>query len=125
MVTKTPDLGYGHCRLAVATRMAGGLKRVEDLSGKKVAASMSVCAREFFRKRNVDAKLLEVTGSVEIMVALGLADAIVDLVELHNMLRDNGLGTENVLQVAGGADPDACAARPALRDDRAPACRAC
>jgi ATP phosphoribosyltransferase len=98
-VTKRLDLGYGQCRLAVATRVAGGLKRVEDLHGKKVAASMSVCAREFFRKRNIDVKLLEVTGSVEIMVALGLADAIVDLVESGDTLRDNGLEViENVLQ---------------------------
>ena len=98
-VTKRLDLGYGQCRLAVATRVAGNLKRVEDLHGKKIAASMSVCARAFFRKRNVEAKLLEVTGSVEIMVALGLADAIVDLVESGDTLRDNGLEViENVLQ---------------------------
>src|SRR5205823_1110223 len=39
----------------------------------------------------VDVQLLEVSGSVEIMVALGLADAIVDLVESGDTLRDNGL----------------------------------
>jgi ATP phosphoribosyltransferase len=90
-VEKKLDLGYGFCRLAVATRINGGAKKVEELRGQKIAASMSVSAREFFRKKNVDVNLLEVTGSVEIMVALGLADAIVDLVESGDTLRDNGL----------------------------------
>lgn len=90
-VNKRLELGYGHCRLAVATRIVGGAKTVEALKGQKIAASMSVSAREFFRQRNVEVNLLEVTGSVEIMVALGLADAIVDLVESGDTLRDNGL----------------------------------
>jgi len=90
-VEKKLDLAYGHCRLAVATRVDGGAKTVEALRGQKIAASMAVSAREFFKQKNVDVNLLEVTGSVEIMVALGLADAIVDLVESGDTLRDNGL----------------------------------
>jgi ATP phosphoribosyltransferase len=85
------ELGFGFCRLAVATRTAGGAKNVEALKGKKIAASMSRSAREFFRKKNIDVNVLDVSGSVEIMVALGLADAIVDLVESGDTLRDNGL----------------------------------
>lgn len=85
------DLGYGHCRLALATRTNGGAKSVKSLKGQKVAASMVNSAKEFFRKEKVDVNLLEVSGSVEIMVALGLADAIVDLVESGDTLRDNGL----------------------------------
>ncbi len=90
-VNKRLDLGYGHCRLAVATRVADGLRTVDSLKGRKIAASMIHSAREFFRAKNVEVNLLEVTGSVEIMVALGLADAIVDLVESGDTLRDNGL----------------------------------
>lgn len=84
-------LGFGQCRLCVATRTHGGPKTVKGLKGKKIAASMSVTAQEFFRKNKVPVQLLEVSGSVEIMVALGLADAIVDLVESGDTLRDNGL----------------------------------
>ena len=90
-VTRRLELGYGFCRLAVATRSAGGAKTVEALKGQKIAASMIHSAREFFRRKNIEVNLLEVTGSVEIMVALGLADAIVDLVESGDTLRDNGL----------------------------------
>ena len=85
------ELGFGHCRLAVATQIDGGPRSVDKLTGLKVAASMAHSAREFFRKNNVNVNLLEVSGSVEIMVALGLADAIVDLVESGDTLRDNGL----------------------------------
>lgn len=85
------ELGFGHCRLAIATQQAGGAKTVAGLAGKKVAASMVHSAREFFKLNNVDVNVLEVSGSVEIMVALGLADAIVDLVESGDTLRDNGL----------------------------------
>lgn len=85
------ELGFGFCRLSVAARIHGGVKTVQGLKNKKVAASMVNSAREFFRRKNIKVNLLEVTGSVEIMVALGLADAIVDLVESGDTLRDNGL----------------------------------
>ena len=91
------ELGYGHCRLAVAARTSGGPKTVAALKGKKIAASMANSAREFFKKKKIDVNLLEVTGSVEIMVALGLADAIVDLVESGDTLRDNGLDVIEVI----------------------------
>jgi len=89
-VTTRLQLGYGHCRLAVAARN-GSIKSVKQLEGRKVAASMVHSAREFFKRQKINVKLLEVSGSVEIMVALGLADAIVDLVESGDTLRDNGL----------------------------------
>lgn len=85
------DLDFGHCRLAVAAKERSGISRVRDLRGRKVAASMVHSARTFFRKRRVSVQMVEVCGSVEIMVALGLADAIVDLVETGDTLRDNGL----------------------------------
>ncbi len=85
------ELGFGNCRLALATRTDGGARNVQQLAGQKVAASMVHSAREYFRRNNVAVHLLEVSGSVEVMVALGLADAIVDLVESGDTLRDNGL----------------------------------
>jgi ATP phosphoribosyltransferase len=85
------ELGFGNCKLAVATRTNGGGTTVKALKGQKVAASMIHTAREYFKKQKIDVNLLEVSGSVEIMVALGLADGIVDLVESGDTLRDNGL----------------------------------
>ena len=85
------ELGFGQCRLCLAARVSGPIQSATDLAGKKVAASLGNLAREYFRKANVEVHLLEVSGSVEIMVALGLADAIVDLVESGDTLRENGL----------------------------------
>jgi len=90
-VNQMLDLDFGHCRLALAVRDAGPIKTVRQLNGKTVAASMVHTAREYFRKQKLKVNLIEVSGSVEIMVALGLADAIVDLVESGDTLRDNGL----------------------------------
>lgn len=96
------DLDFGHCRLAVAARANGPIKKAKDLNGKKVAASMVHTTREFFRTRNIKAHLVEVSGSVEIMVALGLADAIVDLVESGDTLRDNGLAAIETVSASQG-----------------------
>jgi ATP phosphoribosyltransferase len=90
-VVRKLDLGFGKCRLCVAARIKDGFKSAKALKGKKVAASMIGHAKDFFRKQKIDVQLLEVSGSVEIMVALGLADGIVDLVESGDTLRDNGL----------------------------------
>jgi ATP phosphoribosyltransferase len=90
-VQRRLELGYGFCRLAVATRAKGGARTLKQLAGKKIAASMVRSAREFFKQKKLKVNLLEVSGSVEIMVALGLADAVVDLVDSGDTLRDNGL----------------------------------
>ena len=115
-VNKRLDLGYGFCRLAVAARSSSQIKCVEDLRGLRVAASMVHSAKEFFLKKNIPVQLLEVNGSVEIMVSLGLADAIVDLVESGDTLRDNGLDViETVapsqavlIQTTAPRDPKLC-----------------
>ena len=41
--------------------------------------------------KGVKVNVIEMNGSVEIMIALGLADAIVDIVETGDSLRDNNL----------------------------------
>ncbi|GMV82853.1 MAG: ATP phosphoribosyltransferase [Planctomycetota bacterium] len=90
-VEKLLDLDFGHCRLCVAAPDRSRIKKVKDLAGKKLVCSMPQSARSFFKKHKVRVDLVEVSGSVEVMVALGLADAIVDLVESGDTLRDNGL----------------------------------
>ena len=82
---------------------------LEGPEGRGVDDSHS--AREFFKKQKVDVNLLEVSGSVEIMVALGLADGIVDLVESGDTLRDNGLSVIETIAPPGDSDPGEKAAR--------------
>jgi ATP phosphoribosyltransferase len=90
-VKRLQDLDFGHCRLAVAVPEKSRFRTVRDLRGKTVAASMIRSTQEFFRKQKTKVHCVEVNGSVEIMIALGLADAIVDLVQTGDTLRENGL----------------------------------
>jgi ATP phosphoribosyltransferase len=90
-VKRLQDLDFGHCRLAVAVPEKSSFRRAQDLRGRRIAVSMIRSAQEFFRQQKTKVHCVEVSGSVEIMVALGLADAIVDLVQSGDTLRENGL----------------------------------
>ncbi|HPJ39293.1 MAG TPA: ATP phosphoribosyltransferase, partial [Spirochaetota bacterium] len=64
---------------------------VEYFHDKTIATSFPVMTTQFFKDQGVDIKCVEMKGSVEIMVDLHLADAIVDIVETGDSLRDNNL----------------------------------
>ncbi len=84
-------LGVGNCRLAVCVPEDHGITRPEELEGKRIATSFPHVTRGFLKKHGVDAHVVELTGSVEIMIALGVADAIVDLVSTGGTLKANNL----------------------------------
>ena len=46
---------------------------------------------DFFRKKGESVDIVKLEGSVELAPLLGLADAIVDIVETGTTLRENGL----------------------------------
>ena len=48
-------------------------------------------AKGFFESKNMDINLVKIEGSVELAPVLGLADAIVDIVETGTTLKENGL----------------------------------
>ena len=90
-VSEALNLGYGRCRLCVAVRQECDEKDLKWLEGKTVATSFPFITKDFFARNGVNIEVIEMNGSVEIMVALGLADAIVDIVETGDSLRDNNL----------------------------------
>lgn len=88
------ELGFGKCRLCVQAPLSssGTITKPEDIVGMTVATSFDKLAGDYFRKLEADlmargvevavpTKIQFVSGSVEAACALGLADAIVDLVE--------------------------------------------
>ena len=83
------DLGFGRCRFALAGR------RGEDFySGyamKTVATKYPHVAQAFFQQKGMDVRIIKIEGSVELAPLLGLADAIVDIVETGSTLKENGL----------------------------------
>jgi len=85
------SLGYGKCRLCIAVQESHKGNDFDFFNGKTIATSFPVMTREFFKSKGVDVQTVEMNGSVEIMVALNIADAIVDIVETGDSLRDNHL----------------------------------
>lgn len=83
------DLNVGKCKFALAALPS--FKLDEGYNKKKIATKYPNIAREYFRKKDMDVELIKIEGSVELGPIVGLADAIVDIVETGNTLRENGL----------------------------------
>lgn len=90
-VVEVLKLDMGHCRIVVAVPENGEVQKPSDLDGKTIATSFPRLAANFFEKHGAKPRFVEVGGSCEAMVPLGLAEAIVDITETGNSLRDNGL----------------------------------
>jgi ATP phosphoribosyltransferase len=90
-VVRRLDLGVGHCRLAVCVPENSPITKPSELNGCRVATSFPNVTRGYLRKYNAECHLVTLSGSVEIMIALGVADAIVDLVETGSTLAANQL----------------------------------
>lgn len=85
------SLGVGRCRLSLCVPDNNSIKSGKDLNGKRIATSFPNVTRRFLAQQNATAHLVELSGSVEIMISLGVADAIVDLVETGSTLAANRL----------------------------------
>ena len=83
------DLNVGKCKFALAA--LPNFKLDQGYNRKKIATKYPNIAREYFRKKDMDVELIKIEGSVELGPIVGLADAIVDIVETGNTLRENGL----------------------------------
>ncbi|MBA4106646.1 MAG: ATP phosphoribosyltransferase [Pirellula sp.] len=91
VVTTRLKLGVGKCRLALCVPDDSGVKRPADLDGKRVATSFPQITNGFLAGHKAVPHIVNLSGSVEVMIALGVADAIVDLVETGSTLAANRL----------------------------------
>lgn len=82
------DLNFGLCKFSVASIPS---YNPNDHKRKRIATKYPTVAREHFNKKGEDVEIISIQGSVEIAPVLGLADAIVDIVETGNTLVANGL----------------------------------
>ncbi len=85
------DLGVGMCRLAVCVPENSPVGTAAELNGCRVATSFPHITQQYLKKHGATAHMVTLSGSVEIMIALGVADAIVDLVETGSTLAANQL----------------------------------
>lgn len=83
------DLGFGKCRFAVAGK--AGYDFYDGYKAKTIATKYPNVARTHFENKAMDIRFIKIEGSVELAPLLGLADAIVDIVETGSTLKENGL----------------------------------
>jgi len=90
-------LDFGHCRLSLAVPESSGISGAGGLDGKRVATTYPALTRELLSRQGIEARIVELAGSVEIAPGLGTADAIADLVSTGTTLRANHLKEVEVL----------------------------
>jgi len=89
-------LGFGKCKLCLEAPVAAQANgKPEAFAGKRIVTSFPGLARRYFKKfdeeRGVSTHIKVVSGSVEAACQLGLADAVVDLVETGTTMKAAGL----------------------------------
>ncbi len=91
------NLGFGACRLSLAVPKAVDYPGIKWFEGKRVATSYPVILRNYFAEQNIHAFVHEIAGSVEVAPAVGMADAIFDIVSSGGTLIQNGLREEETV----------------------------
>lgn len=84
-------LGFGACRLSLAVPKAETYDGLAWFKGRRIATSYPNILRRFLAEKQIDATVEVITGSVEIAPAVGIADAIFDIVSSGSTLIANGL----------------------------------
>lgn len=90
-------LGFGACRLSLAVPKEVQYDGINWFEGKRVATSYPVILRNFFADHGIHAFVHEIAGSVEVAPAVGMADAIFDIVSSGGTLVQNGLREEDTV----------------------------
>lgn len=83
------DLEIGKCRVAVGTK--GGLPLDLTRPELKIATKMENITKRYFSSKAMAIEVVKLYGSIELAPLVGLADAIVDIVETGTTMKQNGL----------------------------------
>lgn len=102
------DLQFGSCKLQIQVPAEGEITKPEQLVGKKIVSSFTKLSVDYFKtlenvedETKLSTSIRYVGGSVEASCALGVADAIVDLVESGETMKAAGLtAIETILQTS-------------------------
>jgi ATP phosphoribosyltransferase len=97
------DLGYGRCRMVLASvegEPDPAVEALRRLGVVRVATKYPRTAAAFFERTGRQAEIVEVKGSVELAPLTGLVEAIVDLTATGSTLRENRLAEREEIAVA-------------------------
>jgi ATP phosphoribosyltransferase len=89
--TKLLDLNFGGSRLMAAVPSDSSMRTWDDVKARK--ARIATSFPHIVRASGYQGPLVELEGAVEISIKLGIADAIVDIVETGTTLKQAGLET--------------------------------
>jgi ATP phosphoribosyltransferase len=90
-VVELDALGFGACTLSIAVPRNSSFRSVYDLENKRIATSYPRVLQRFLEMKKIKARIIEISGSVEITPSLDVADAICDLVSTGSTLQINEL----------------------------------
>jgi ATP phosphoribosyltransferase len=90
-VLELADLGIGRCTLSLAAPVGVTEEQLRKISHLKLATKYVRATARWLEREQLTAELLQIESSVEIAPKLGLAHAIVDLVQSGDTLRANAL----------------------------------
>jgi len=83
------DLQIGKCKVAIGIRNEDNLDwNRPDI---KIATKMVNITKNYFASKAVGVEIIKLYGSIELAPLVGLADAIVDIVETGATMKENGL----------------------------------
>jgi len=89
------DMRLGKCKVAI------GIRNEDELDWSrpniKVATKMVNITKNYFATKAIGVEVVKLYGSIELAPLVGLADAIVDIVETGNTMRENGLKVAEVI----------------------------
>jgi len=84
-------LGFSKCQLVMASPKDSDINSINDLQGKRIATSYPNILKKFLDLNKIQSSIVQVSGSVEVAPCLNLADAVCDLTQTGNTLRQCGL----------------------------------
>jgi ATP phosphoribosyltransferase len=90
-VLELADLGLGKCRLSLSGPRGSTVEALAQKKHLRLATKFVKRTQRWLRERGLTAELVPLTSSIELAPSLGLADAIVDLVQTGRTLIENDL----------------------------------
>lgn len=96
-VVRLLDMRVGNCKVCVGVRQDDAIDYTRPEI--KIATKMPNIARNYFAQKAIALKIIKLYGSIELAPLVGLADAIVDVVETGTTMKQNGLKVaETIMQ---------------------------
>ncbi len=84
-------LSFGACRLVIAVPKESAITKEKELTGKRIATSYPRVLSKFLKGKKITARIVTLSGSVELACSLGVADAVCDLVSTGSTLKTHEL----------------------------------